>query len=176
MARDEPACETRLGRIKAIIWGNEVESGSPSEQWKAAVGLAFFNEKSALPSIIEGLESPDNWVRWEAVRSLAKVHDEMTVPTLVPRLKDPDEKIRRETVMTLGHIANEAAVAELIDLLDHHDPQIRWRAAMGLGRSSRPSSLEPLKKRLTVERDDQVRSSIERALQSIERKKEGSGR
>ena len=77
--------------------------------------------KSALPALIEALESENAPTRARAVRAIGMMEesDPQAIKALSTALRDPDASVREQAARALGHIGPpaKAAVPELIELL-----------------------------------------------------------
>jgi HEAT repeat protein len=83
-----------------------------TEQDTAADALGRIGP-SAVPALVQGLQSSDPDVRLRATEVLARMGADAkdAVPDLVVLLDDPDERIRKAAARTLGRIGPESAPA-----------------------------------------------------------------
>jgi HEAT repeat protein len=93
---------------------------------------------SAVPSLIEALESGDREVRWRAAEILGRIDREAAaaVPALTKALQDEDAYVRRIAAYALGKVGRDAsfAVPILIAQLNDSDINLRATAAYALGK------------------------------------------
>lgn len=140
----------------------------PSWQgWNACVGLSLFEDRRALPRLVEGLGSSNAWERWEAVDSLGRVFDGSTSAELARGLQDASERVRQETVLSLAQIGDAKALDLLLEGLDDPASAVRWRAAMGLSRRANTAQLEDLESHLAQETDATARKYLQKAIQRL---------
>ncbi|HTN70337.1 MAG TPA: tRNA epoxyqueuosine(34) reductase QueG [Methylomirabilota bacterium] len=82
-----------------------------------------------------------------------------------PILRAKRRGFLRNVAVALGNLRMAEAVPALIRALDDEEPLVRGHVAWALGRIGSVPALEALRRRLSAEADDEVRSEIEAALE-----------
>jgi HEAT repeat protein len=141
--------------ISCLRKGEEI-GGSPA----AACALGRIGDTSAVPALIDALQSPGS-VGWEAARALGeigdhraiepllksmdiwgstavfvalgKLKDSRAVEPLVKKLTDKNYAVREAAATALGMLADKRATDALIGLLSDEDPVVRAAVVKALG-------------------------------------------
>src|SRR6266404_6225351 len=133
---------------------------------------------SLVPILVEALKDPNPAIRRAAVANISCSGDEATrgYLALIEALKDQDPTVRSAAdfrlcciLVTPGHPMGEAAIAHLGEALKNEDRNVRSFAVQALSRMA--ATAKPwLGARVEASKDpeEQVRSSVARALGSIE--------
>lgn len=86
-----------------------------------------------------------------------------------PASGQPDDfRVRTNAALALGATNDDAAIAPLCGGLSDPSEVVRQAVAVALKRLARPSSLDCLKRRVSVEPNSGVRLQIQRAIEAVE--------
>jgi hypothetical protein len=102
----------------------------------SALGSIGPAAKSAVPSLLRGMNSPDEDVRSLSIQALGEIHAEpaLVVPVLVKSLQDTKSGIKCDAAEALGEFGAEAKVVApvLLQLLTDPDSSVRDAATNAL--------------------------------------------
>lgn len=122
-----------------------------------------------------GNPTTDTGVRIRAYRALVQydtpeVHAALTAAIAeLGASTDPIDLLHLKAAMdSFATLAGDAAVDDLAPQLDHASLDVRAAAARALGRTESANALPPLRARLNVEPEDQVKSAISKAISALE--------
>ena len=87
---------------------------------------------TAVPALIQTLESKNAQTRISAAGILGQIETLDAAPALIQALQDPDSRVRREAALALGHITAVDAVSALIQLLQDENESVRFNAVLAL--------------------------------------------
>lgn len=122
----------------------DLTSGDDAHAEAAARALAAHGV-SAIPSLIQLLDSPDPEQRWWATRALAEIDDPQAGLYLRRALSDGDPSVRQCAALALRQRPDPAAIPDLIDALDDPDRLFARLAADALaacGKAALPALLK----------------------------------
>ncbi len=119
------------------------EGEEEATRFWAAVALGRMGNRSAVPALIETLESVSSRLRTGAALALGELRDPSALPNLRKALQDSSEGVRSTAVQTISQIGGDEAVSALGEkLTDPNEPSvnIRANAAFLLGKLKLPSA------------------------------------
>jgi HEAT repeat protein len=123
--------EQKVQRLLSIYRGQQTGSlwtryfgGDPSE---AADEVAELGPR-AVPALIEGLKSSDEYVQSGAAYFLGNYDDGRAIPPLIDCLETSSTYVQIQVINTLEALRDPRAVDPLLGLLDHPDAVVRVRA------------------------------------------------
>ncbi len=157
--------DRREKAVAALLPG--LDALDPTLRWRAAIALAMFEERAALPVLHQGVLSPDPYRRLEAITALGQVHDATTPQVLRPLLESPSENDRKEAVFALGRIGGPDAERLLIEALADPATDVRARASLALGRAGTKAALAALRAVAESDPDALVRERAAQAIRKI---------
>ncbi|GAB4361148.1 MAG: HEAT repeat domain-containing protein [Cyanophyceae cyanobacterium] len=135
--------------VAALIEGlsytaDRTEAGALPLQRNAARALGKLGDRAAVPALIEGLRSPDHFVREAAAQSLGALGDRAAVPRLLemlaggvaaavqlpgkPHLNQPYDAV----LEALGDLGATEAIAAIAPFLEHPMAKVQYAAARAL--------------------------------------------
>jgi HEAT repeat protein len=129
----------------------------------------MWKRQEAVPTLLEGLASGDDWIKWEALGGLQALGPAGVEPA-VAKFLEPGVPVslRQRAVLVLGAIATPSCSPLLAHALDDPTPGVRWRASMCLRRCGSPARAL-LMNRLEMETDAGVRRQINHDLKRMEK-------
>jgi HEAT repeat protein len=123
---------TQAGDIPSLI--RHLNSPDPSLQWHAAEALGSSGE-TAVPLLLQALQSPVVPVRLGAIEALGAIRDQRAVSPLLGIVhRDTSLEVRWAAVLALGEIGSPDSVPFLLPLLRDPNRYLRYGAATTLGR------------------------------------------
>jgi len=142
-----------------------------SIRWNAAKLLGQRNNQAILPALHSRLQDSDSRVQIYSASSLCMLQDYSGVPLLVNRLRsERDWKIRFAIVTELDKCREaEGILSVLIQALQDEHKFVRITASRQLGKISNPLVLSELKKVVEGEKDEIVRSILEKQILELSR-------
>lgn len=156
----------------ALLAGDEdpkVRAEAVNALWGLSERIDEPQRTRALATLRAAASDADPVVRGNAVAGLAALHAPEAQGRVLAGLADPDSLVRTLSASAVNYIPEpEAAVAKLVELLDDDDPTVRQVAAGRLGQVGELLAVQPLRDRLTKERDREVREAIEETLTLLE--------
>ncbi|MCB9591610.1 MAG: HEAT repeat domain-containing protein [Sandaracinaceae bacterium] len=146
-----------------------------ARQW-AALALGVIRDRRATRPLITLLRDPERDVRLDAIRSLGRLRDPDGLRALEAFARNPQEQMeeRLEAINALSTLDGPDKINALVRLLGESDAQIRQRAVQALGRVGDALVLPPLRQRRAAERDGDVRTAIDEAIQAIQGRASGN--
>jgi len=114
------------------------------------------------------LKDKDNEVRLFASTALDNLGDNRAMESLRVALQDKDGSVRSSALVALYNLGDKRAVYFLIEALKDKYTAVRCNAAGALGELGDKRAIEPLKKALTVEKNELARGTIQSALKKLE--------
>jgi HEAT repeats/HEAT repeat len=123
---------------------------------------------AALPDLVPLLRDPEWRVRYRAAEAIGSIHSDRACQALLGALADERDHVRYMAAKGLGRIGNRNAVTSLAPLLNDENPFVRKSAATALGLIGGEAAGNALHNALYREVSDQVKPSIEEALEKIE--------
>ena len=91
------------------------------------------------------------------------------IEELIKDLKHKDSSVRQHAAETLGSVGDEKAVDSLILALKDRNKFIRQEVVSALGKIGGQRLLEPLTQALKEEKDDYVKSFINKVLDKLQK-------
>jgi hypothetical protein len=169
---DQAVRRQRNVEALAVLAGDrhpKVRAKAVNALWALSERMDEPQRTSTLAALRAVASDADSVVRANAVAGLAALHAPEAQGRVLAGLADPDWSVRTLSATAVCAIPEPgAAVAKLVELLDEDDPIVRQAAAGALGQVGEPRAVQPLRGRLTEERELQVRQVIEQALTSLE--------
>ncbi len=108
-------------------------SSDPEIQRRAVASFEALGP-SALPGLLQALESPDPQIRWGSLLALSKLRAPSAVPPVIKRLKDADRRVRITAADVLAEFEDPRAVPDLIAALSDADEAVGRQAELSLER------------------------------------------
>jgi HEAT repeat protein len=128
-----------------LLFDRLVGSGGIGEREAAATALGRIGG-TALPGLIERLQSPDPELRQAAAGVLGVIADRRALPALVARLADPDANVRAAAADALGRTGGPEAIAALQAAVDSDDASLRAAALQALANLRQAPTLPQLRR------------------------------
>lgn len=128
--------------------------------------FAIKKARSAIPELLECLDSKSINVQENAAEALGKIGSQKTGEKLQEKLrKDPDPWF----AIALGAIKYEPAIPDLITSLQDKDSMVRGAAAWSLGVLIVEDALCDLEKALAIEKEEYSRNRMVEAIEWIQK-------
>jgi HEAT repeat protein len=107
----------------------------------AGEALGKVGDKTAVPRLIQAMQSDTAQMRRVAIGAVALIADPSGEAALTEALKNPndDDEARAQATTGLGKIATPTAIATLVNALKDDDLKIRSSAVAALARAGRPT-------------------------------------
>lgn len=134
----------------------------------ATEALRAINDPRSVEPLIIGLKDENRIVRSNAARVLGRTKNPRAVEPLITALNDKsDDLLRRSAAYALGETNDRRAVAPLIAALKDVDPLVRRGVVYALGQLKDPRALDHLQIIVSNDKDSNVRSVAQKALQAL---------
>ena len=162
-----------LGKIKSPetlrLLAGCLKDPEDSIRQEAAMSLGRLEDKNAAPALIEALGDSKPGVRWRAARSLGQLGARDAIGELTKLLDDPDGAVRGETAVALGDLGckDRDVAKKVIEMLSDPDRDVRSNAAIAIGKICTSDDLEAVNRALANEKEDRVRSKLERSIRAL---------
>jgi HEAT repeat protein len=113
------------------VLGRQARGGVSFEsRANAARALGILRGQTAIPDLLEALNSKDNRLMYESLVALQKIRDPGAGPGLAFLLRDLDEKVRIAALDATGILRNQSAAPQVRDAIDHPLTPKTQRAAL----------------------------------------------
>lgn len=116
----------------------------PRVRFESGLILAKHKIVSAVPLVIEWLDTPNNAIKQDAATILAEFATPEAVATLIRLLGDPDDRIRRIATAALGDVGGKRVVVPIIGRLEDDKSDVRRAAIEQLAKLGDPRAVIPL--------------------------------
>ena len=135
----------------------------------AARTLGAYKDDLSLKALIEVLKSADAEDLQAAIlSSLAKYNSDESVDAIITVLKDgKTEYIRSVAVQTLKYLSGEKVFNALIEALDDDSPLVRRKVVVALGEIGNKAAIDPLKRVVKEDEDEEVRKNAQSSLYKL---------
>lgn len=153
--------------VETII--NSLNSDIPEIKWNAVVALGKIGDPKAIPNLVKLLNDKNPEMRGNVVIALGEIGSTEALDPLLEALKDSEEKVRSLIANALAKIGNPDAVLPLIELLDDNSNYVKAEAARALGYIGDKRAL-PVLERMLFNLSDDIKYSIEHAIDDLKRK------
>jgi len=142
------------------VLGRQARGGVSFEsRANAARALGILRGQSAIPELLEALNSKDNRLMYESLVALQKIRDPAAGPGLAFLLHDLDEKVRIAALQATGILRNQKAAPEVRDAIDHPlTPKTKGEALNALAMIADPAD-RGIFLRYLNDRDDGLRAA-----------------
>ena len=155
-------------QVQIENWLKQGRSGDRAQQIAAIRELQDAEATEAIPTLLDLLASPDDWVRSSAAAALGDLGPDAldsVDPALVAALADAELLVRSEAAEALGALGYAPALAALSDTLENDpDPIVRASVAEALGNVGDAQAIKALFHALRLDPYDIVRGYAALAL------------
>jgi HEAT repeat protein len=127
--------ETLAHRVKLFVLKESLDHDDPITRHQAALLLGRRGDKTALPELIQMLESGDEVWAIPAANVLGEMGEGQAAEALVEAIAGHLPGLHRAAAQALQEMRGPAVPA-LIRALGHPDTHVRWHAARSLGKIS----------------------------------------
>jgi HEAT repeat protein len=122
---------TQMGAAAAPVLLEHLAAATASDQRIIRVAIERMGA-AALPTVVNGLHSPDLNVRVEAAGLVARMGDEEVVEALSEALRDPERRVREAAATALGELGEPAAIPALLGALSDLERSVQQAAGAAL--------------------------------------------
>ena len=133
--------------------------GSMEARANAARAIGILRGKTALPDLIQALQTKDTAVLFEALIAMQKIGDLSAGPRARPLLRDLNERVQIAAIETVGLLRTAEAVPDLQKVFDSSKSvRVRRAALTSLAMLTDPKS-RPFFERGFQDKDDKIRAA-----------------
>lgn len=147
-----PEAIAALGRLARGGAGLEVRAN-------AARAIGILRGSAAVPDLLEGLKTRDDYVMFESLIALQKIRDKAAGPRVTYLMRDLNERVQIAAIETVGLLRTHSAVADIHKVFEEtRSDRVRRTALTALSMIGDPSS-RSLFQRAFADRNDGVRAA-----------------
>lgn len=168
------AMEARNEATKWDDFKQMTKSKSPEVRaaaYKALANLVSEDDKQGLRNVISMLSGAVNddaeEVQLTAMRELGDFKDEKAVSSIALQLNANEKRLRLTSIRSLAETGHPTAFEPIASVLTDPDPEIRRAAIEALGEFGGAKAKSRLQSRLDEEKDEELRSLIEKTLRTL---------
>ena len=138
--------------------------GSMESRANAARAVGILRSKSAIPELLQAMQTKDTTVLFEMLVAFQKIGDPSVGPRVVPLLRDLEERVQLAAIETTGILRAQEAVPDLRKVFDNaKSARVRRAALTSLAMMPDPKT-RPYFERAFTDKDEKVRAAAAEGL------------